>query len=105
MDLSKVSDEELIYLYQGMVNPLATHETRNLYRNARNGPKLERASRCARTSRNAGQRRRASLHRLVSVVQGLQECDDVGFVLCCHRRRFAGVPVEGRIAHVDISLI
>src|SRR6202048_4594798 len=49
--------------------------------------------------------RHASLHWLVSVVQCLQECDDVGFVLCRHCRRFAEMPVEGRIAHIDVSLI
>ena len=42
---------------------------------------------------------------LVSIVQGFQKCDEVGFVLRRHGRRLAGMAVEGRIADIDIGVI
>lgn len=48
----------------------------------------------------------AQLSSLVrTVVQCFQEFNDIGFVLCGHRRRFVGMPVEGRVGYVDIEVV
>jgi hypothetical protein len=49
--------------------------------------------------------RRSCLLWFVSVVQCFQEFNDIGFVLCGHRRRFVGMPVEGRVGYVDIEVV